>query len=102
MPDTPLLQDGAVAVKDGRILQTGNTGALRGEHPEHEFVDAGGGLIMPGLVNAHHHFYSALARGMITSHPKISKNLALVAFSVYFSFNHCAQPFLGCREGHLL
>ena len=31
-----------------------------------------------------------------------SKILALVAFSVYFPFNHCAQPFLGCREDHLL
>ena len=34
--------------------------------------------------------------------PEESYILALVAFSVYFSFNHCAQPFLGCREGHLL
>ena len=33
---------------------------------------------------------------------KVRYFLALVAFSVYFSFNHCAQPFLGCLEGHLL
>ncbi len=27
-------------------------------------LDAHGGLILPGLVNLHHHFYSALARGL--------------------------------------
>jgi putative selenium metabolism protein SsnA len=29
-----------------------------------KFVDARGGVIMPGLINAHHHIYSAFARGM--------------------------------------
>ena len=29
-----------------------------------EIIDAHGGLIMPGFINAHHHIYSALARGL--------------------------------------
>ena len=32
--------------------------------PQAEFVDARGGVIMPGLINAHTHIYSALARGL--------------------------------------
>ena len=29
-----------------------------------EIIDAHNGLIMPGFINAHHHIYSALARGL--------------------------------------
>jgi len=32
--------------------------------PGEEVVDLGGALVLPGLVNAHTHLYSALARGM--------------------------------------
>jgi putative selenium metabolism protein SsnA len=38
-------------------------GSLQPE-PDEEVVDLGGALLMPGLVNAHTHLYSTLARGM--------------------------------------
>ena len=66
--------NGAVAVSGGLIQEVGETAALRAKFPGHEFIDAKGGLIMPGLVNTHHHFYSALARGMMIKKPKVSKN----------------------------
>ena len=34
------------------------------KHINAEIIDAHGGLIMPGFINAHHHIYSALARGL--------------------------------------
>jgi putative selenium metabolism protein SsnA len=37
---------------------------LRREFENARYVDAKGGLILPGLINLHHHFYSALARGL--------------------------------------
>lgn len=55
---------GAVLVEDGRVVFAGpeeEAGALvRGARR----LDARGGLILPGFVNLHHHFYSALARGL--------------------------------------
>ena len=60
----PYLPDGGVAIEGTRIIRVGSTADLRAEYPEAEFVDAKGGVIMPGLVNAHTHIYSALARGL--------------------------------------
>ena len=61
---TGYLPDGGVATDGGKIVEVGETAALRAKYPQAEFVDAKGGVIMPGLINAHTHIYSALARGL--------------------------------------
>ena len=60
----PYLEDGGVAIDGERIAAVGPTAQLRQQYPEAELVDARGGVIMPGLINAHTHIYSALARGL--------------------------------------
>lgn len=61
----PLINGGAVAVgDDGLISALGPMQKLRREYPGAHFVDARGGLIMPGLINLHHHAYYTLARGL--------------------------------------
>lgn len=61
----PLINGGAVAVgDDGLISALGPTQKLRREYPGAHFVDARGGLIMPGLINLHHQAYYTLARGL--------------------------------------
>ena len=60
----PYLPDGGVAIDGERIAAVGSTAQLRAQYPEADLVDARGGVIMPGLVNAHTHIYSALARGL--------------------------------------
>ncbi len=45
-------------------LQLARDGELRQQHPDAEYVDALGGLIMPGFLCSHTHFYAAFARGM--------------------------------------
>ena len=64
--DTALgyLPDGGVATENGRITAVGTTAQLRDAYPQAEFVDARGGVIMPGLINVHTHIYSGLARGL--------------------------------------
>jgi cytosine/adenosine deaminase-related metal-dependent hydrolase len=47
-------------VHDGRIAERGPTLPAR----DAEVVEAEGALVMPGWVIAHHHLYSALAKGM--------------------------------------
>ena len=62
--DNRLIDSGCVAV-DGRLIaEVGDTAALRAKYPGAEFIDASGGVIMPGLINAHNHIYSAFARGI--------------------------------------
>ncbi len=62
--DPTIISSGAVAWTGDRIVAVGPEGQLRGKIPTARLVDARGGIIMPGLVNLHHHFYSALARGL--------------------------------------
>lgn len=57
-------QNGAVAVDGRYIKDVGNFESLKAKYPEAQFVDAKGGVIMPGLINAHNHIYSAFARGL--------------------------------------
>ncbi len=56
------LDEGHVVVQDGRIASV-NAGPAP-PHSQARRLDAGGRLLTPGLVNAHSHLYSALARGM--------------------------------------
>ena len=65
-PERPLINGGAVAIgDDGLITALGPAQKLRREHPGAQYVDARGGLIMPGLINLHHHAGHTLARGLL-------------------------------------
>jgi len=61
--------DGAVAWSGDRIVGLGPAAEVSRDFPDAEPVDAAGGLIMPGLINLHHHLYSALARGLAPESP---------------------------------
>ena len=62
--DNSLIENGCVAIEGRLITETGDTTALREKYPGAEFIDAHKGVIMPGLINAHNHIYSAFARGL--------------------------------------
>lgn len=64
--------DGCVALEGTTIKKVGSTADLRKEFPEAEFIDAKGGVIMPGFINMHNHIYSTFARGLSINgyHPK--------------------------------
>ncbi|HEY6543014.1 MAG TPA: putative aminohydrolase SsnA [Ktedonobacteraceae bacterium] len=59
-----LIEHGAVLVQGDRIAAIGNDVALLQQYPGAHYIDARGGLIMPGFLCTHTHFYSAFARGM--------------------------------------
>ena len=63
-PAMPYLPDGGVVLEGETVREVGPLTALRESYPEAEFLDARGGVIMPGLINAHTHIYSGLARGL--------------------------------------
>ena len=62
--ENPWYEDGAVLIDGDTILEAGNCDELKRNYPDAEFIDARGGVIMPGLINAHTHIYSGLARGL--------------------------------------
>ncbi len=62
--DPRVINDAAIAWEDGRIRALDRPTALLERYPRASLLDAAGGLIVPGFVNLHHHFYSALARGL--------------------------------------
>jgi cytosine/adenosine deaminase-related metal-dependent hydrolase len=53
---------GAVFARDGVIEAVGPTAALPASADE--VVDAGGQVVIPGLVNTHHHMFQTLTRAM--------------------------------------
>lgn len=48
----------AMAVKDGKVLETGSTEALLTKYEAKDTLDANGQFVYPGFIDAHAHFYS--------------------------------------------
>ena len=59
-----ILENNAILVRDGKILELGEATTLREKNPGEEILDARGQYIMPGNICAHTHFYGAFARGL--------------------------------------
>jgi cytosine/adenosine deaminase-related metal-dependent hydrolase len=61
-------------IENGSILVEGNHIIDVGQFPADKYkvdrsIDARGSLVMPGLINAHHHLYSTFARGFTPPGP---------------------------------
>jgi putative selenium metabolism protein SsnA len=56
--------NGAVYYEGDTIVEVGRTADLEAKYPAAEKLDATGKIVMPGMICAHTHFYSAFARGM--------------------------------------
>ena len=56
------IADGAVFARDGVIEEVGATAQLPATADE--VIDARGQIVIPGLVNTHHHFYQTLTRAV--------------------------------------
>lgn len=64
VPGEPPIADGAVGVRDGIIVAVGATADVLTSMPTAPRLDATGGLVLPGLVNAHTHLAMTLLRGV--------------------------------------
>ncbi|MDO9131345.1 MAG: 8-oxoguanine deaminase [Anaerolineales bacterium] len=56
------IKDGGLFIRDGFIEQVGATSEL--PQAADEILDLRGHLVLPGLVNTHHHFYQTLTRAV--------------------------------------
>jgi cytosine/adenosine deaminase-related metal-dependent hydrolase len=56
------IPDGGLFVRDGFIEQVGPTSELPASADE--IIDLSGHIVLPGLINTHHHFYQTLTRAV--------------------------------------
>lgn len=65
------IENGAVLVRENIIEDVGETAIIKAKYPEEQFIDVNSKVIMPGMICAHSHIYSAYARGMSISKPAV-------------------------------
>jgi len=66
--DNCFVENGSVYIEDNRIVAVGEFDT--NPYSADRTIDAGGKLVMPGLINAHHHLYSTFARGFTPPGPQ--------------------------------
>ena len=59
-----VIDDGGIAVRDGRIVAIGPRAEIERHYTARKRVDANGKLITPGLINGHTHIPMVLFRGL--------------------------------------
>lgn len=64
-----VLEQAGVLVEGDEVRAVGEFSALRLQYPATRHLDARGMVIMPGLINAHAHFYGMYARGLSLKDP---------------------------------
>ena len=64
-----VLNPGAIAVKDGKILAVGTAADVASRFSARARYDAAGKILMPGLINAHTHAAMSLLRGIADDLP---------------------------------
>lgn len=68
-PDFDIIQDGILCVQNGRIAAVRDRCSNGSLPSSSETIDAGGGIVMPGLVNTHTHLPMSLFRGLADDLP---------------------------------
>jgi len=66
--DDRFIENGSIYIEGSRIVDVGEFAV--GSYSADRTIDAGGSLVMPGLINAHHHLYSTFARGFTPPGPQ--------------------------------
>lgn len=58
------IENGSILIEDDIIKEIGEIGKIDPTVPTDEMIDLNGKTVLPGMINAHAHLYSALAVGM--------------------------------------
>jgi putative selenium metabolism protein SsnA len=123
--DNRFIEGGSIYIEGKQIVEVGEIAA--DAYSPDRTIDARGSLVMPGLINAHHHLYSTFARGFTPPGPAAQNfeeiltklwwklDAALDSGDVYYSallavmhaaragcttiIDHHASP--SCRDGSL-
>ncbi len=61
------IENGSIYIEGNQIVEVGEI--IPGSYSPDRTIDARGSLVMPGLINTHHHLYSTFARGFTPPGP---------------------------------
>lgn len=67
--EVPVIEDGAVSIKDGVIVEIGSSAELKERYRAAKVMNAMNKIIMPGLINTHTHASMSLLRGLADDVP---------------------------------
>ena len=65
--DDRFIEGGSIYIEGNQIVEVGEI--IPGSYSPDRTIDARGSLVMPGLINTHHHLYSTFARGFTPPGP---------------------------------
>ena len=96
-PTRRVLLGGAIAITGSRITAVGSTSEFCARWPHAERVDAGGGVVTPGLVNAHQHITGdPLARSCTPD--DLAPGRSIVEWSVPLHAQHTGDDDALCAQ----
>ncbi|NNL06026.1 MAG: putative aminohydrolase SsnA [Xanthomonadales bacterium] len=83
------LENGKLFIEDQLIIDAGH-------FPDDQYspdrtLDAGGRVVMPGLINAHHHLYSTFARGF-TPPGEPARNFEQILSRLWWKLDRALEP----------
>ena len=67
-PDRKIYSPGAVAITGSRIVGVGTDAEMRHNFDAREMIDASGGIVHPGFIDAHNHIVHTSCRGIFSSY----------------------------------
>jgi 5-methylthioadenosine/S-adenosylhomocysteine deaminase len=96
LPSGGLVKDGAVAVEGDEVVAVGRHTDLRARYPEAEEFGSDRHLVMPGLVNTHHH-----GQGLSTIQMGLRDDLLELWLADYWAFMKPLDAYLDTLYGDL-
>ncbi len=87
--DDDMIAGGSVYIEDDTIVDAGVF--PDDQYPADREIDAGGNLVMPGLINAHHHLYSTFARGF-TPPGEPARNFKEILERLWWKLDRALDP----------
>ena len=96
LPSGGLVKDGAVAVEGDEVVAAGRHAELRARYPEAEELGSNRHLVMPGLVNTHHH-----GQGLSTIQMGLRDDLLELWLADYWAWMKPLDAYLDTLYGDL-
>ncbi|UCD96997.1 MAG: amidohydrolase family protein, partial [Candidatus Bathyarchaeota archaeon] len=63
MSDRGVIHDGTIAIQEDRIIEVGKSNELKHKYHGYTIIKATDRVVIPGLINTHHHAAMSLLRG---------------------------------------
>ena len=86
-----VISDASLLIEDGLIARVSSASDATGFPQDAERIDGCGKLAIPGMVNAHTHLYSSLARGMSVS-PFNPKSFTEILEQLWWKLDKALDP----------